>query len=285
MDDNLRIAVILPAAGQSKRFGDKPKLEQPLAGRAVLVRSVELFSGRPEVKQIIVAVDPDNVDTFKFRWGDQLGFFNVKIVAGGRIERWETVKNALDVVDDDITHVAVHDAARPVADAAMIDRVFTAAATHPAVVPAVRVSATVKRVDAKPAASTTAEVDPLDAILGAAGKQTVEAYPVLETVPRGNLWLAQTPQLVAVDLLKRAYAAVAAGKIDTASITDDVGLVEALGEPVVAVEGDPLNVKITVPDDLKFAEAVLNLRSGKTSKDLLGPKRKHPTWAQSSDDE
>jgi len=278
------IAVILPAAGQSKRFGSKPKLEQSLGGRAVLLRSVELFSNRPNVKQIIVAADPDNLDTFKFKWGDQLGFYGVRIVAGGKIERWETVKNALDAIDDDtVTHVAVHDAARPVADAAMIDRVFEAAATHPTVVPATRVAATVKRVDAEPAKPPTDD-DPLDAILGSAGKTTIDAYPVRETVPRANLWLAQTPQVVEINLLRRAYQAVADGQIDTAAITDDVGLVEALGEPVVAVEGDPLNIKITVQDDLKFAEAVMNMRSGKTPDDLLGPKRKHPTWAQSEED-
>src|SRR4051812_44260791 len=110
MTTDMRIAVIIPAAGQSKRFaagsasGTKSvsKLDADLDGRPVLLRSVELFAGRPQVSQIIVAADPDNLDAFKFRWADKLALVaGVKIVAGGKTERWETVLNALKAVAPD----------------------------------------------------------------------------------------------------------------------------------------------------------------------------------------
>ncbi|QNN20902.1 2-C-methyl-D-erythritol 4-phosphate cytidylyltransferase [Planctomycetales bacterium ZRK34] len=280
----MKIAVILPAAGRSRRFASAgSKLEASLSGRAVMLRAVELFSGRAAVEQIIIAAPPDEMDTFKFKWGDKLGLLGGTIVAGGTVERWETVRNALAALNDDITHVAVHDAARPVTDPAMIDRVFEAAEKHDAVIPAVQVSSTLKRIDAEPLPDEQ-EADPLDAILGSAGKKTLDAYRVVETVPRDGLWMVQTPQMFDRKLLQRAYDQIESGQVDASNITDDAGLIEALGEQVVAVNGDALNVKITVPEDLKFAEMVQSLRTGQAACDALGPKRKHATWAEMDDD-
>lgn len=283
MSEAMRISVILPAAGRSRRFGEgrSSKLEADLAGRAVLVRAVELFSGRPEVVQLIVAAPPGELDAFKFKWGDKLGFLGATVVAGGTVERWETVRNALAAVAEDATHVAVHDAARPLADGAMIDRVFAAAATHDAVIPAMAVSQTLKRVEAQPV-QRDEQADPLDAILGSAGKPVTEAWRVVETVSRDGLWAVQTPQVFERALLQRAYAAIESGAIATEAITDDAGLVEALGEEVVVVEGDALNLKVTRPDDLKLAGAIVQVRRGKAA-GALGPKRKFPTWAESDE--
>lgn len=288
MTTDMRIAVILPAAGQGSRFGaeaGRSKLEAEVGGRAVLVRAVELFVRRPQVKQIIVAVDPDKLSEFKFKWGDKLGFMGAAtIVPGGKTDRWETVLNALNAVEPSITHVAVHDAARPVTDAAMIDRVFEAAKHFPAVIPAVPVSATLKRIDPSPVRPPQ-EHDPADAILGSAGKTTIEAYAVEATVPRDRLWMVQTPQVFERSLLERAYRQISDGKVTGANVTDDAMLVEALGERVVAVAGDALNVKITQPQDVAFAEAVASMRGLKgATKDALGPKRKFPTWAESEEE-
>ena len=287
MNDNMNIAVILPAAGKGERFASQsgkktPKLELDLNGRSVLLRAIELFTARADVKQVIVAVDPDGIDTFKFKWGDKLGFLGVKVVAGGKKERWETVLNALEAVDDDVTHVAVHDAARPVASKAMIDRVFEAAGSNDAVIPAVPVSATIKRAEKNDAADE--EADPLDAILGSAGKKAaVETYRVTETVPRAGLWLVQTPQVVEVGLMREAYQQIRDGELDGSGITDDAGLVEALGKEVTIVDGDSMNVKITIPDDLEFAKVVQKIRSGEASKEALGAKRRFETWAEMED--
>ncbi len=286
----MRLAVILPAAGQGKRFaesgGTEHKLETRIAGRSVLERAIDLFDKRPEVSQIIVAVDPDQLDHFRLRWGDKLDFMGVSIVAGGQTERWETVLNALRAVEAGATHVAVHDAARPVTDPAAIDRVFAVAEEHAAVIPAVPCRATLKRAEPLTAAeSQPEEKDPLDAILGSAGKVVVERHRVVETLPRDGVWLVQTPQVFERSLLERAYQQITDGKITGEHITDDAGLVETLGEPVLITPGDVLNVKITTREDLDFAAAVAALRSGHSAEeDPLSPKRKFPTWKEMDED-
>ncbi len=261
----MKIAVIIPAAGVGKRFaeshdgvagmGTRGKLEIDLASRPVFMRAVELFVNRPSVNQIILAVNPDAVADFKFRWGDKLGFHGVKIVAGGKAERWETVFKALSVVDDSCTHVAVHDAARPLTSSGLIDRVFEAAQQYSAVIPAVPVRATLKQVEDAPAQQETE--DPLDAILGDAGKTPVSVRRIVKTVDRSGLVEAQTPQVFEVELLRSAYDRIAQKQIDTSSITDDAGLVEATGEVVYVINGETTNLKITRPEDVQIAAAIV----------------------------
>ena len=257
----MRVSVIFPAAGLGRRFTghgaeDGPsKIEATLAGRAVFLRSAELFLNRPQVGQVIVAVNPQRLDDFMFRFGDQLRFHGIKVVAGGEQERWQTVAKALQTVDDSCTHVAVHDAARPLASAKLIDRVFDAACRFASVIPAMPLTATVKRVaaDAEAVDSTT---DPLDAILGEAGQCIQILGRVTETIDRCDLVEVQTPQVFEVDLLRRAYAPLVEGGIDGRNVTDDAALVERLGHSVRVVEGESRNIKITHSDDLKLAEAM-----------------------------
>lgn len=288
-DQSIRIAVILPAAGQSRRFAagpgssEKSKLDVTLGHKPVVLRAIELFLRRKEVCQIILAVDPDGVDAVKFKYGDKLALMNVTIVPGGKTERWETVKNALAVVSEEATHVAVHDAARPVTSQEVIDRVFEAAAQFEAVIPASPVSATVRRIDPAPAVEAV-EVDPLDAILGSAGKPVLDVHRAVELISRENLVLIETPQVFEKSLLQRAYARIDAGEVETAEITDDGGLVEAMGESVFIVPGDPLNIKITRPEDIAFAEAILRTSDPEAMIDPLSTKRKHKTWAEMDDD-
>jgi len=249
----VRICTIIPAAGGSRRFGLGDKLSQDLGGRALLLRTVELFTRREEVASIVVAAPPEEeaLEQFRDRYGAQLGFHGVRIVAGGRADRWETVQRALDAVPEDATHIAVHDAARPAASDDLIGRVFEAAKVHAAVVPGVSVTSTVKRVGEEIVAA--AEDDALaSAILGDAGRDEVSARIVESTLPRDRLVLAQTPQVFVASLLRRAYA-----EIDPATTTDDASLVERLGETVVVVEGDPRNVKVTTADDLAMVRALL----------------------------
>ena len=125
----MNICVIIAAAGQSTRFGAAQKLDQDLGGRALLLRTVELFTKRDEVRSIIVAVAPDSIDEFRARYGPSLGFHGATIVAGGSQARWETVRNALADVPPESTHVAVHDAARPAVPKVVLDRVFEAGRT------------------------------------------------------------------------------------------------------------------------------------------------------------
>ena len=252
----MNICVIIPAAGNSERFGPGNKLEQDLGGRALLMRTVELFTKRDEVQAIIVAAPPNDLDAFKAKHGASLSFHGVTIVAGGRQDRWETVRNALEAVPAECTHIAVHDAARPATSKEVMDRLFEAARSLAAVVPGVPISATVKRVAGEGVdVSDDEDAALVDAILGDAGRRSVEARPVTETVDRTGLYEIQTPQVFESALLRRAYA-----QPDLSGATDDAGLVERLGEPVHVVKGDARNLKVTTPEDLKLVRAVLGVK-------------------------
>ena len=262
----MNINLIIPAAGVGRRFAassgsrrDAPnKIEAQLGGQPVFLRSVECFKHRHDVTRIILAVNPDQIEPFRFKYGDRLGFLGVKVVPGGRRERWESVLAALDEVEAECTHVAVHDAARPLASVALVDRMLAAAELHPAVVPAMPVSHTLKRLkDPKVEPDGQEENgDPLDAVLGDAGKVKIPTQLVHETIDRQGLVEVQTPQVFEADLLRRAYARITEGA-DPSRITDDASLVEALGEPVRVVEGEAINLKITRGDDLQLAEAYI----------------------------
>ncbi len=249
------LTLIIPAAGHSTRFsGPVSKLEQDLGGRPVLQRTVELFCKRPDVDHIVVAGPREGFEEFKSRHGDKLGLMGVTLCPGGVTHRWETVQAALEHVPEATTHIGVHDAARPCTPQDLIDRVFEAAAKYEAVIPAIPVSDTLKRVSAE--AVKDDDIDPLDAILGDAGKTLTDVREVEATLDRANVMAVQTPQVFAADLLRRAYA------LDDLSSTDDAGLVERLGVAVTVVEGDPRNLKITRPIDLELARAILKVKGG-----------------------
>jgi 2-C-methyl-D-erythritol 4-phosphate cytidylyltransferase len=250
----MNICVIIPAAGASRRYGPADKLAQDLGGRTVLVRTVETFAKREEVRSIIVAGPPDSFDDFRGKYGPTLGFHGAQLVKGGREHRWETVRNALAAVPDETTHIAVHDAARPGVSKNVLDRVFTAAQSLDAVIPVVPISNTIKRVDDEMTEVGQNEDAIADLILGDAGRVSVKAHAVQQTIDRTNLVEVQTPQVFKADLLKRAYA-----QPDLSGVTDDAAAVERLGETVYTVDGDVRNIKITTPADLHLMRAILNV--------------------------
>jgi 2-C-methyl-D-erythritol 4-phosphate cytidylyltransferase len=261
----MRLAVIIPAAGSSRRYIesskqlsgsglDRQKIDEDLGGRPLLHRTVELFNKLDEVMTIIVAGphDPSAYAAFRDRHADKLSILGVQLCQGGKDHRYETVAAALKLVPGDATHVAVHDAARPATPAEVINRVLDAArAGHHAVIPAIDVPDTLKRVSAE--AIVAKESDPLAAILGAAVPKA-EAREVEQTVDRSRLVAVQTPQVFEKALLQRAYA-----QTDLSS-TDDAQLIERLGEPVIVVEGDPTNIKVTKARDLTLVRAILGHR-------------------------
>ncbi len=262
----MKLAVIIPAAGASRRYSqahasttgasvDAPsrsKIDEDLGGRPVLHRTLEIFANHPAVIALIVAgpADPAAMAAFKDRHADKLGILGAKICVGGATHRYETVRNALEQVPAEATHVAVHDAARPAASADLIERVLDAAEHHPAVIPGLDVSDTIKRVDEQ---AIDAPVDPLASILGAAPKKNWRE--VRATVERAGLVAVQTPQVFRVEVLRRAYA-----QKDLTS-TDDAQLVERLGERVVVVPGERRNIKITLPDDLTLVRALMGFKA------------------------
>ncbi len=222
------VAVIFPAAGHSSRFNDKEK--KPFAtldGRAVWLRSVELFINRPEVKQCIVVVSLDDQEMFRRRYGANLAFMDLQIASGGA-ERFESVANALAMLKPEMDFVAIHDAVRPCLTEGLINNVFAKAQEKGAAMLALPVQDTIKNVDTK--------------------------QQITATVPRKGLWLAQTPQVFRRDWLEEAYAKRGSlGK----DITDDAQLVEAHGKPVFVVEGSSTNIKITTRADLSLADAII----------------------------
>jgi 2-C-methyl-D-erythritol 4-phosphate cytidylyltransferase len=248
----MRIGVIIAAAGKSSRFGAGDKLSQDLGGRPVLLRTVEAFTKRDEVVAIVVAGPPDDIEGFRARFGPALGFNGAKIVEGGRTERWESISRAIQALPDDITHIAVHDGARPCIGSDLLGRIFAAAEVAPAVVPGVPVRDTLKRVgDATVSAAADDAI--ADFILGDVGKASTSGRPVIETVSREGLMAVQTPQVFDAALLRRAYATA-----ELAGTTDDASVVERLGEPVLVVEGDSRNIKITTEADLQLVRALMH---------------------------
>jgi 2-C-methyl-D-erythritol 4-phosphate cytidylyltransferase len=252
----MKVAVIIPAAGQGTRFGPSSKLDQDLGGRPLLLRVVELFTKREEVQSIVVGGPPDSLDEFKAKYGASLAFHGATIVAGGRLGRWETVRNALAAVPEACTHIAVHDAARPATGKELLDRLFEAGRTLDAVICAVSMTATVKRVAEETIDVADHHDDAMaDAILGDTGRPSLAARLVTETVDRDGLVEVQTPQLFRADLLRRAY-----DRDDLAETTDDASLIERLGERVHVVEGDVRNLKVTTPADLKLVRSLLGVK-------------------------
>ena len=217
----------------------------------MLLRTVEAFTKRDEVVAIVVAGPPDDIEGFSSSFGPALGFNGAKIVEGGRTERWESISRAIHALPDDITHIAVHDGARPCIGSDLLGRIFAAAEVAPAVVPGVPVRDTLKRVgDATVSAAADDAI--ADFILGDVGKASTSGRPVIETVSREGLMAVQTPQVFDAALLRRAYATA-----ELAGTTDDASVVERIGEPVLVVEGDSRNIKITTEADLQLVRALM----------------------------
>jgi 2-C-methyl-D-erythritol 4-phosphate cytidylyltransferase len=236
------VAVIICAAGPASRFGGKRKKQfVDVSGRAVFLRSVELFSNRDDVKQILLGIPKEDEELVSIKWEANLKFFNVKIFFGGS-SRCETIVRGLDLVKDDIDLIGVHDACRCCVTEQLVDRVIAAAAKTGAAIPACPVTATIKQV-----------------------KEGI----IVKTIDRSNLFEAQTPQVFETSLLKKAYANLA--NLDKNTISDDSMLVEALGHKVAIVESDSSNIKITRHSDIAIAEAILAGRPKPKAEGYVGP--------------
>lgn len=212
-------ALVIPAAGTGSRFGG-PVAKQFLAidGRTVLAWTLVAFRGVVD-EVVLVGDDHDRLTAAAAEAG-----MAVRIVPGGTT-RQRSVANGLAAVTAPLA--LIHDAVRPCVPRRCIDACIAALAEHPAAVVAVPCSATVKRA--------------AGALVGA-------------TVPRDGLWLAQTPQGVR---LAEAGPAYARAEAEGWACTDDAEVMERAGYPVAIVPGDARNLKITTPDDLAVATALL----------------------------
>jgi 2-C-methyl-D-erythritol 4-phosphate cytidylyltransferase len=226
--ERLRTAAIIVAAGSGERLGaGVPKAFVALAGRPMVAWSLDAVAAAG-VPRAVVAVPPGHGAAAEEALAGAAGDFPLgfALVEGGAT-RSASVRNALGAAGD-VDAVAVHDAARPLVEAALFGATIDALADADAAIAAARVTDTVKE----------------------AGEDGV----VVRTHDRARLWAIQTPQAFRADVLRRA--------LDVpddvlAQATDDAWLVERAGGRVRVVESSPANFKVTTPHDLTIAESLL----------------------------
>lgn len=225
-------AAIVPAAGRGERLGPgTPKALRLLGGVPMLVHAVRTLARARSVDLVVVAAPEEFLDTVRTLLLDHEVGASVHTVAGGAT-RQESVARALSSLPPDVDVVLVHDAARPLVPPELVDVVARRVRDGTdAVVPGLPVTDTIKRVGSDGA---------------------VEA-----TVDRAVLRAIQTPQGFRRTVLEKAHADADPLVLD---VSDDAGLVELLGYPVVVVPGDEEGFKVTRPLDLVLAEAVLARR-------------------------
>lgn len=227
---SVRVGVAIPAAGLGRRMGGQRKTWLELEGEPLLLHALRPFLADDRVVAVRVALAPDEVDE-RPAWIEQLDA-RVACVAGGAT-RAESVARAAVALPADVDLILVHDAARPLVTSAVIDRVIAGAQTGRGAIAAIPAVDTIKRV--------------------------ADDGHIVETPPRASLWMAQTPQGFPAALLRDALERMENDAPLAASITDDASLVEAIGGEVFVVEGDPVNIKVTRPEDLRLAQT---LRAG-----------------------
>ncbi|MDP5313642.1 2-C-methyl-D-erythritol 4-phosphate cytidylyltransferase [Streptomyces poriferorum] len=234
-----RTAAVIPAAGRGVRLGPgAPKALRALGGTPMLIHAVRAMAASRHVSLVVVVAPPDGAPEVRHLLDEHaLPERTDFLVVPGGGTRQESVRLGLDALPEDVAVVLVHDAARPLVPVDTVDAVIEAVRDGaPAVVPAL------------PLADTVKEVEP-----GAPG----EPEPVLSTPVRARLRAVQTPQGFDRDTLMRAHEEVA---LSGEGATDDAGMVERLGAPVVVVPGHEEAFKVTRPLDLVLAEAVLARR-------------------------
>lgn len=221
--------VVIPAAGSGKRMNaGKNKLWLSLEGKPLIIHTLSVFENDPQCEGIVVAANQaerQSMHTLFF----QFGLSKVKRIVAGGAERQDSVYEGLKTCESEGV-VLIHDGARPFVTDAVIRRLTAAASDSGAAVPAVPVKDTIKK---------------------ASGGM------VSETLERASLWAVQTPQAFRLSLVRDAYKKA---EEEGVAGTDDASLVERIGYPVKIVESDYDNIKITTPDDLVTARAILAKR-------------------------
>lgn len=219
------VGVVLVAAGRGVRAGEAngPKQYRDLAGRPVIAHALGSFLDHPAIGPLVVVVHPDDRLQARDAVGDAAA--RLAFVDGGATRQLSVLAGLRALKDRGCDTVLIHDAARPFADRALLDRVIGAVDAEAGAIPALAVVDTLKR--------------------GAGGH-------IAATVARDGLFAAQTPQGFPLAAILAAHeAAAASGRAD---FTDDASIAEAHGLPVRLVEGSPANVKLTLPGDFTMAE-------------------------------
>lgn len=220
------VGVVIVAAGAGSRTGSAElKQFRWVAGKPMLLHSVQTFQARPDVA-MVVTVLPKLYAGDPPPWLFQSDLSRLLVSVGGR-ERGDSVFHGLEDIPPEVRIVLVHDAARPLVPESVIDAVVAEARSGNAAIAALPVVDTLKRVDAN-------------------GR-------VIGTVERGDLWRAQTPQAFPRDVIDDVYRRA---RRDGVTATDDAALCEHYHIPVVVIPGSERSMKITTEDDFTRAEAL-----------------------------
>ena len=252
----MSVVAIIAAAGQGTRLGTGgPKALVDLAGEPLLVHAARAIRGSGAVDSIVVTAPSAHVRLF-----DGIltaAGIQAAVVAGG-ITRQASVAAGLNAAGT-ADHVLIHDAARPLVPSQIVRRVVSALRRgHPAVVPALPVTDTIKRITASDAQAAVAAEGLGEPASLPDGPSDFRIERVETTLNRSALRAMQTPQGFALEAIRRAHSAFAdraASELNAAP--DDAALAEAAGIPVVLVRGSERAMKITRPFDLRIAELLL----------------------------
>lgn len=200
-----------------------PKQFMPVAGKPLLMYSIEAFSRAVPTIQVLVVLPAGQIQTWQsLTEGYQLEI-PYRLVEGGK-ERFHSVKKGLEYIPDHVL-VAIHDGVRPVIRPSLILRCFRDAHEYGCAIPCIPLKESARKVDG------------------------TNHYPV----PRDSIRIVQTPQVFRSEWIKQAYHQPFHERF-----TDDATVLESSGRPVYLVNGDSVNIKVTYPEDLAVAEVLLN---------------------------
>ena len=217
------VGAIIAAAGVGRRFGEGDKLFAPLAGRPLIAHTLMVFEVCRAVHTVVLVLAEENLER-GCRLVDAAGFDKVVVICPGGPRRQDSVRLGLEALPE-CRWVVVHDGARPLVTAALIEAGVAAAAETGAAIAAVPLADTLKEV--------------------------ADDGVIRRTLDRGNLWAAQTPQVFDYELLREAHGRA------QGEATDDAALVEALGRRVKVFPGSARNLKVTTAADLALAQALV----------------------------
>lgn len=225
MSERFAGAVIV-AAGRGERFGDRGKVLSVAAGRPLIAWSLDAILAAATVSEIVVVCGEHTRQMIAELVEKQSNDLPIRTCVGGT-HRQDSVRAGLECLSSSVEVAVIHDAARPLATPEMTDDVAIAARMHGAAITAVPVTDTIKEVDGD---------------------------RIVRTVPREVLQAAQTPQAFRLDVLLQVMAGV------QTSFTDEAGILEQAGIPVLVRPGSHANVKVTVPEDLVLVDSFLRAR-------------------------
>src|SRR5262245_7134214 len=226
----MRVTAIVLAAGAGRRIGAAvAKTYLPIAGRPLLLRTVDRMFAVKTVSQAILVVPAKDIGHCQamLEADSALRDRSCLLQAGG-VTRQQSAKRGLENIAADTDIVIIHDGARPFVTASLIERCINCAADKGAAVVGLPVRDTIKAVDSD--------------------------HVVRSTPERRSLWEIQTPQVFQRDLIVEAHRQL---ETEQAEVTDDAMLVERLGKPVYVVVGERTNLKITFPEDIWLAEMMI----------------------------